>query len=79
MVDDILHSGKKLAEMKALLESNGAQVVAVAVIIYQPMPDTKDFGNLPLYYLAKLSASYYAYRADCEICHRGEPLDRVWI
>lgn len=77
MVDDILHSGKKLTEMKALLESNGAQVVAIAAVIYQPMPDTKDFGELPLYYLAKLSASYYANAAHCEICKRGEPVVQV--
>lgn len=79
MVDDILHSGKKLTEMKALLENNGAHVVAVAVIIYQPMPQTKDFGKLPLYYLAKLGASYYADKSDCEICRRGEPIEQVRI
>lgn len=79
MVDDILRSGSKLTEMKQLLEQNGAEVVAVAVVIYQPMPQTKDFGKLPLYYLAKLNASYYADSKDCEMCRRGEPLEQVWI
>jgi orotate phosphoribosyltransferase len=57
-VDDILRSGSKLAEMKTLLESRGATVIGLAVVIYQPTPNTRNFGTLPLYYLAKLDASY---------------------
>ena len=71
LVDDILRSGSKLAEMKTLLESRGATVVGLAVVIYQPTPNTRDFGNLPLYYLAKLDASYYTDAAHCELCKRG--------
>jgi orotate phosphoribosyltransferase len=79
LVDDILRSGSKLQEMKALLESRGARVVALAVIIYQPTPRTRDFGTLPLYYLAKLSASYYADAAHCDLCRQGMPLQKVWV
>src|ERR1035438_5929042 len=53
LVDDILRTGSKLAELKELLESRGATVVGLAVIIYQPTPKTLNFGSLPLYYLAK--------------------------
>src|SRR5439155_604392 len=38
LVDDILRSGSKLSEMKVLLESRGALVLGLAVIIYQPTP-----------------------------------------
>jgi orotate phosphoribosyltransferase len=79
LVDDILRTGSKLMELKRLLESRGATVVGLAVVIYQPTPDTLDFGSLPLYYLAKLEASYYADGARCELCKRGERLDRVWV
>jgi orotate phosphoribosyltransferase len=79
LVDDILRTGKKLAEMKQLLEAYGATVVGLAVIIYQPTPATQDFGALPLYYLAKLEASYYADSARCELCARGAPLEKVWV
>lgn len=79
LVDDILRSGAKLSEMKALLESRGANVVALAVIIYQPNPSTRDFGSLPLYYLAKLEASYYADREHCELCRRGVPAQTVRV
>ena len=40
LVDDILRSGSKLSEMKTLLESRGATVVGMAVVIYQPTPNT---------------------------------------
>jgi orotate phosphoribosyltransferase len=79
IVDDILRSGAKLSELKQLLESRGAIVVGLAVIIYQPTPATKDFGSLPLYYLAKLEASYYIDAAQCEMCQRGVTVEKVWI
>ncbi len=79
LVDDILRTGGKLAELKRLLESSGAVVYGLAVIIYQPTPNTLNFGSLPLYYLAKLEASYYADEAHCELCKRGEPLEKVWV
>lgn len=79
MVDDILRSGSRLTEMKNLLESNGAKVVAIAVVIYQPAPHTKSFGNLPIYYLAKLGESYFAEEATCDLCKHGEPLETVWL
>jgi len=79
LVDDILRTGNKLTEMKALLESRGATVVGIAVIIYQPNPNTRSFGSLPLYYLAKLEASYYADAAHCELCRQGIPLEKVWV
>ena len=79
LVDDILRSGSKLHEMKNLLESRGARVVAMAVIIYQPIPDALDFGALPLYYLAKLNASYYADAEHCDLCKRGVVLQKTWV
>ena len=79
LVDDILRTGSKLADLKRLLESQGATVVALAVVIYQPTPDTYDFGPLPLYYLAKLEASYYADAAHCEMCKRGVPCEKVRV
>ncbi|MDE3168428.1 MAG: phosphoribosyltransferase [Acidobacteriota bacterium] len=79
LVDDILRSGRKLRELKALLESHGATVVGLAVVIYQPNPDIFDFGNLPLYYLAKLEASYYADAQHCDLCRQGVPLEKVWV
>ena len=79
LVDDILRSGRKLAQMKSLLESRGASVVGVAVVIYQPTPRTYDFGSLPLYYLARLEASYYTDAGKCELCKSGVPLEKVWV
>ena len=79
LVDDILRSGKKLTQMKALLEASGATVMAVAVVIYQPTPNTTSLGSAPLYYVAKLDASYYIDAQSCDLCRRGLPIERVWI
>lgn len=79
IVDDILRTGAKLAELKRLLESYGAKVVGLAVIIYQPTPNTVDFGSLPLYYLARLNAAYAVDEAHCDWCQKGAPAEKVWI
>lgn len=77
MVDDILRTGSKLKEMKQLLESHGASVIALAVVVYQPTPTTISFEPLPTYYLARLEAHYYADAAQCDLCRRGAPLDKI--
>jgi orotate phosphoribosyltransferase len=79
LVDDILRTGKKLSELKALMESKGAEVVALAVIVYQPTPETPDFSPLPFYYLAKLDGIYYRDAQSCELCRRGVPAEEVWV
>lgn len=79
LVDDILRSGKNLSELKRLVESAGAEVVGLAVIIYQPTPRTINFSPLPFYYLAKLDGVYYKDAASCEMCKRGAPIEKVWV
>ncbi|MBI4910271.1 MAG: phosphoribosyltransferase [Acidobacteria bacterium] len=79
LVDDILRSGEKLSQLRALVERNGGEVVGLAVVIYQPTPKTANFGNLPLYYLAKLDAHYSKDAESCDLCEQGLPLDSVWV
>jgi orotate phosphoribosyltransferase len=79
LVDDILHSGRNLADLKAELERQGAQVLALAVIVYQPTPQTVPFGSLPLFHLARLDAGYYADKASCRLCRESVPVTSVWL
>jgi len=79
LVDDILRTGTKLRVLKELLESKGATVMALAVMLYQPTPNTLDFSPLPLYYLAKLDATYYTDAAACDLCKRGIPCEKVRV
>ncbi len=79
LVDDILRTGAKLTALKKLVEANGAEVVGLAVIVYQPNPKTPSFDPLPLYYLAKLEGTYYRDAASCELCKRSVPLEKVWV
>jgi orotate phosphoribosyltransferase len=77
LVDDILRTGRRLTELRNLLESRGAHVVGIAVAVYQPNPDIADFGNLPLFYLAKMDAVYYKDAASCDLCRQGTPIQKV--
>src|SRR3974377_423210 len=56
IVDDVLRTGRRLTELRGMIEDRGAEVVGLAVVIYQPNPQTPSFGSLPFYYLAKLAA-----------------------
>jgi orotate phosphoribosyltransferase len=78
LVDDILRSGKKLSQLRALVESKGAQIVGLAVAVYQPNPIVASFEGLPLFYLAKMQATYYRDSASCELCRRGVPIQKIW-
>ena len=79
IVDDLLRSGSRLTELKTLLEGYGANVVALAVVIYQPNPRTINFGGLPLVHLTRLEASYYTDGTSCELCRKSQPLEKVWV
>lgn len=78
LVDDILRSGRRLTELRNLVESYGARIVGLAVAVYQPNPSVADFGSLPLYYLTKMDASYYKDSTACDLCRRGVPLQKLW-
>ena len=78
LVDDILRSGQRLTQLRALVESKGATIVGLAVAVYQPNPTIASFGDLPLFYLAKMDAVYYRDSATCDLCRRGVPLEKVW-
>jgi orotate phosphoribosyltransferase len=78
LVDDILRTGQKLSELKTLVESQGGEVVGLAVVIYQPYPDAIKFDPLPFYFLAQLDQAYYKNAAACDQCKRGVPVEKVY-
>jgi orotate phosphoribosyltransferase len=79
LADDILRSGSKLAELKTLVDANGGEVVGLAVLVYQPHPQTRELGDVPFYYLAKIAGGVYGDAGNCELCKRGVPLQEVWV
>lgn len=79
LVDDILRTGRNLIELRQLVESKGAEVVALAVLVYQPNPQTPDFGALPFYYLAKLDVCCFGNDRECELCRQDTPIQEVWV
>jgi orotate phosphoribosyltransferase len=79
LVDDIIRSGRRMAALRKMLESAGAEVVAVAAIVHQPYPQVEPIEGLPLYYLARIESGYDANAASCEACKNRTPLERVWV
>ncbi len=77
LVDDILRTGAKLSQLKRLVESNGAEVVGLAVVVWQPAPHCPDFSPLPFYYLAKLGGIFYQDASQCELCRKGVPIQQL--
>jgi orotate phosphoribosyltransferase len=78
LVDDIFRTGKKIVELKKLVESAGGEVVAVAVMVFQPHPLCARFDPLPFYYLARLDGAFVD-KANCPQCRNGEPLAKVLV
>jgi orotate phosphoribosyltransferase len=60
------------------VESKGARVVGLAVAVYQPNPTILNFGDLPIFYLAQMDATYYKDAESCELCKKGVPVEKIW-
>lgn len=78
LVDDILRNGTKLEAVRSLVEERGAEVVGIAVMVFQPTPLTPLFNDLPLFYLTKLDAMYFRNIADVQLAP-GETITDVWV
>jgi orotate phosphoribosyltransferase len=78
LVDDILRSGRRFTVLRNMVESKGAKVVGLAVAVYQPNPEILSFGDLPLFYLAQMDATYYKDVESCELCNKGVPIEKIW-
>jgi len=78
LVDDILRSGSKLTELRRLVEANGAEVVGLAVVVYQPNTETLGFPDLPFYFLAKLDSLFKTAEDTWPGVQPGMEPTRVW-
>jgi orotate phosphoribosyltransferase len=78
LVDDLLRTGRKLGELKALCEANGAEVLGLATVVYQPNPDCADFKDLPFFYLAKLNSTFKTAQDTWIDTKPGQEPVRIW-
>lgn len=77
LVDDTMHTGTRMTELRQYVESLGDQVVGIAVMVYQPLTETPSFDPLPFFYLARLDGKQYPNAGSCELCRAGAPLQKV--
>lgn len=78
LVDDILRTGRKLSELKTICEANGAEVVGVAIVVYQPNPDCIEFNDLPFFYLARLDSTFKTAADNFSGMYPGQAPVRIW-
>ncbi len=78
IVDDILRTGKKLGLLRNLIQDQGAEVVGVAVMVYQPTPVTPAIEDVPFFYLAKLDAMFYQDEQSIQL-KPGEEVVDIWV
>ena len=72
VVEDVITTGGSVKEVLALVEEQGAEAVAVAVIVDRS-GGRADFG-VPVHSLVEVSLP--AYEPDtCPLCHQGIPID----
>lgn len=79
LVDDILRSGKKLMELRRLVESGGGEVMGAAVVVYEPYPETSVFEDIPFYYLAKVETAFKPAGASWPQVKSGAEPTQVWL
>jgi orotate phosphoribosyltransferase len=79
LVDDLLRTGRRLTELKQLVEDQGGDVIALAVVVHQPLPNAATFGDLPFYKLATLNSTFYPDAASCKSCSEGAAVTKVTI
>jgi hypothetical protein len=53
-------------------------VVALAVVVHQPMPGGASFDPLPFYSLATLKSAFAPDAAACPQCAKGVPVTKIW-
>jgi orotate phosphoribosyltransferase len=76
LVDDILRTGRKLTQMRKLVEDAGAKVLALAVLVHQPFENCARFDDLPLFKLLTLEPHYW-HEKQCPLCAKGVPAVEV--
>ena len=78
LVDDLLRSGQKLRELKALVEAAGARVLAAAVLVHQVSDEPVDLGGIPLLSLLRFEVRSWS-EADCPLCRDGVAITDIRI
>jgi orotate phosphoribosyltransferase len=73
IAEDVITTGKSSAEAAAVLEAQGAKVVALACVVDRRTDDIQL--QWPIYSATKVKAMNWN-AADCALCKKGIPVDK---
>jgi orotate phosphoribosyltransferase len=77
IVDDIVRSGKVIAQMLNLVRQAGAEIIAVGSLVH--FKDAQlDTGGVPYFSLLDVETQFHSPET-CPDCKAGEPLEKVWV
>jgi orotate phosphoribosyltransferase len=76
LVDDVVRSGKVINYMVDLIQSAGAQVIAVGSLVHFKSA-TLDIGDIPYHPLIEVDTGFRDLD-HCPLCKSGAPLEKVW-
>jgi orotate phosphoribosyltransferase len=77
IVDDIVRSGKVIAQMLNLVRQARAEVIAIGSLVH--FKDAQlDTGGVPYYSLLDVETQFHSPET-CPDCAAGEPLEKVWV
>lgn len=79
LVDDIIRTGSKLTELKAMAEAAGAEVVGIAVIVKQMAPGCPDFAPIPMYWLADLDPLDLSENGVHHLSYPDQPVEQILV
>lgn len=76
LVDDVVRTGKVIANMIDLIRQTGAEVVAIGSLVH--FKDAHfETGDVPYYSLLEVDSGFYPAE-ECPLCKTGAPLEKVW-
>lgn len=73
LVDDMMRTGRKLQQLRQLVEQSGAEVLAIGVLAQETAAAAQDFGKIAFCRLTELAPQYWP-ADECPLCRQQQPL-----
>jgi orotate phosphoribosyltransferase len=75
LVDDVVRSGKVITAMLDLIREAGAETIAIGSLVHYREAHFET--DIPYFSLLDVDAGLFS-TAECPLCEKGEPVEKVW-